>query len=91
MASNKPMRAEENMKFDFGNEVVAKIASDTEGFIEKRCVVVGITPVENAEQVEHFKQPAGTVLYTVEFGDGSDALIPEGDLRAADSGQPTVV
>ena len=75
------------MKFTYGDQVVAKIEGAAPGFIERVCVVVGITPVNTAEQAEHFKRPTGTVLYTVEFGDGSDALIPEGDLRSQDSAQ----
>lgn len=41
--------------------------------------VVSITVVEG-RQSEVFGFPPGTVLYTVEFPDGSDALIPEGAL-----------
>jgi len=46
-------------------------------------VVVGITPVEREEQEKAFKYPIGTILYTVEFGDGTDTLVSESDLRLA--------
>jgi hypothetical protein len=69
------------MKFDYGDEAVARIKDDAGNFDEKRCAVVGITPVENEDQAKHFQRPIGTVLYTVEFGDGTDALVSEADLR----------
>jgi hypothetical protein len=72
------------MKFDYGDEVIAGIKDDARNVVEKRCVIVSITPVETEEQSRHFKRPIGTVLYTVEFGDGSDALVTEGDLRLAE-------
>jgi hypothetical protein len=72
------------MKFDYGDEVVAKIASKGGIVVEKECVVVSITPVESVEQAIHFKCPVGTVLYTVEFGDGTDVQVSEGDLRPID-------
>jgi hypothetical protein len=46
----------------------------------KPCAVVGITPIETLEQVELFGYPMGTVMYTVEFGDGTDKLVMESDL-----------
>ena len=69
------------MNFDYGDEVVLRTKDDAGSVAEKRCAVVGITPVESEEQAKYFKRPIGTVLYTVEFGDGTDALVPEGDLR----------
>lgn len=71
------------MKFDYGDEVVVGSKDDAGNVVEKRCAVVSITPVETEEQAMHFKFPVGTVLYTVEFGDDTDALLSEGDLRAA--------
>jgi hypothetical protein len=71
------------MKFDYGDEVVLRTKDDAGGVAEKRCAIVGITPVENEEEAKHFKRPIGTLLYTVEFGDGTDALVPEADLRLA--------
>jgi hypothetical protein len=72
------------MKFDYGDEVVLRTKDDAGSLAEKRCAVVGITPVESEEQAKYFDRPIGTVLYTVEFGDGTDALVPEADLRAVD-------
>ena len=69
------------MKFDYGDEVVAKIATNDGNVVEKEGVVVSITPVESEEQARHFRYPVGTAFYTVEFGDGSDAFVSEGDLR----------
>jgi len=62
------------MRWTYGDSVQAKI-----GAIVKPAEVVSITVVEG-RQSEVFGFPPGTVLYTVEFPDGSDALIPEGAL-----------
>lgn len=67
------------MKFDYGDSV------QLTGTL-KPCEVVGITAVENARQAEVFNVPIGTVLYTVEFADGSDALVPEIALEAFTTG-----
>jgi hypothetical protein len=71
------------MKFDYGDEVVLRTKDDAGNVVEKWCAVVSITPVESEEQARHFKYPIGTVLYTVEFGDGTDTLVLESDLRLA--------
>src|SRR6266849_3371846 len=55
-----------NMKFDYGHEVMLRTKNDRGDAIEKKCFVVGITPVENEEQERVFGYPRGTVLYTVE-------------------------
>jgi hypothetical protein len=39
--------------------------------------IVTFTIVDGTEKAERLGFPPGTVLYTVEFPDGSDALIPE--------------
>lgn len=65
----------ENMKFDYGDSV--QLAGTL-----RPCEVVGITAVESAQQADTLNVPIGTVLYTVEFGDGSDALVPETALEA---------
>ena len=59
-----------NMKFDHGDSV--QLAGTL-----RPCEVVGSTSVESVQQAETLNVPIGTVLYTVEFADGSDALIPE--------------
>ena len=69
------------MKFDWGEEAIVRIKDEVGNIAERRCAVVGFTSVENQEQAKHFQRPVGTVLYTVEFGDGTDALVPEADLR----------
>jgi hypothetical protein len=69
------------MKFDYGDEVVLATKDDSGNPVEKVCYVVAITPIENEEQAKVFKYPLGVVLYTVEFRNGTDALVPECDLR----------
>jgi hypothetical protein len=69
------------MKFDYGDEVMFSSKSDSGDVVEKKCFVVGITPVDSDKQEIVFKYPRGTILYTVEFLDGTDALVPEGELR----------
>ena len=58
------------MKFDYGETV--QLAGTP-----RSCEVVGITAVESVQEAETLNVPIGTVLYTVEFGDGSDALVPD--------------
>jgi len=79
------VRSAMNMKFDYGDEVVFRTKDDAGSEADKSCSVVGITPIEREEQAEYFKRPVGSVLYTVEFGDGSDALVSESDLLPAKS------
>jgi len=68
------------MKFDYGQGVLYN--PTTESGTTKPASVVGITPVETDKQVENFGYPRGTVLYLIEFGDGTDKLVPESDLIA---------
>jgi hypothetical protein len=69
------------MKFDYGDEVVLRVPKDVAGgAVDKLCVVVSITPIETEQQAQRFARAVGEVLYTVEFGDGSDLLVPETDL-----------
>ena len=67
------------MKYTFGDSVLLTSSGQP-------CEVVALTEVENAQLVETFRVPLGAILYTVEFGDGSDALVreddPEPDLSA---------
>ncbi len=73
------------MKFDYGDEATF-IARDTAGNLTHgRCTIVTIIEVKNSEQAEVFKHPIGAVLYTVEFGDGTDKLVPEYELEALES------
>jgi len=71
--------------FDYGDAVVLMTKNDAGNVAEEGCSVCGITPVENEEQAGIFGHPVGTVLYTVEFGDGSDKLVPESDLKSTDA------
>jgi hypothetical protein len=65
------------MKWGYGDEV-SVMAPDESGALERRpCVVVGITTVNNSALSNAVGWPVGTILYSVEFSDGSDTLIPE--------------
>jgi hypothetical protein len=70
------------MKCDFGESVPLAVPGENGRSLSKPCVVVGITCVENVLQGEALNVPPGSVLYTVEFGDGLDALVPESALMA---------
>jgi hypothetical protein len=72
------------MKFDYGDEVKLRTKDETGTVAEKPCAVVSITTVESDEQARYFKRPVGTILYTVEFSDGTDALVAEADLKPLD-------
>ena len=69
------------MKFDYGDEVVFRAQDQSGGSVATLCSVVGITTVDTAAQSIALNHPVGTVLYTVEFGDGSDGLVPEDQLE----------
>jgi hypothetical protein len=69
------------MKFDFGDVVIFEEIGFQGDSMTRMGAVVGITPVENEDQVQVFGHPLGTVLYTVEFSDGTDKLLPEGSLE----------
>jgi hypothetical protein len=68
------------MKYDYGQAVGYKTVSESGVVSIKIASVVSITPVETADQEETFGFPIGTVMYRVEFGDGSDILVPEQEL-----------
>ncbi len=69
------------MKFDYGDTVTYRATDVAGNVVDKLCDVVAITLIENDKQAEHYGYPLGTVVYTVEFGDGTDAHVPERDLR----------
>jgi hypothetical protein len=46
------------------------------------CAVVAITTVDSLKQAEVFGYPRGTVVYTVEFGDGTDKTVSEDELSS---------
>lgn len=64
-------------KFEYGDLVVKR---DDSTASNSPCSVVAITPITTEEESKTFGYPVGTTLYTVEFGDGSDTLLPEDDL-----------
>ena len=68
------------MKYDYGDDLVLKADDGSGNVVPRVCTVVGITSVENAQQSKVFGHPIGAVLYSVEFGDGSDALVGEEEL-----------
>jgi len=71
------------MKFNYNDVVMVRIKDDTGNIGKKPGWVVCMEPVEieNDEQVRHFGFPIGSVVYTVEFQDGTDALVAESDLQ----------
>jgi hypothetical protein len=71
------------MKFDLGDEVYLSRSGRTGRPPGEFGAVVAITLVDNEALVSTNGFPLGTILYTVEFGDGADALVPESDLRSA--------
>lgn len=68
------------MKFVCGDSVQLAITGEDGEALLKSCEAVGITSVESVQQAVAFRVPLGTVLYTVEFGDGSEAFMPESAL-----------
>ena len=71
------------MKFDYGDEVVVtRTDKDGPASMHLKGSVVAITNVSSESESDVFGYPVGTVLYTVEFADGSDDLLPEESLRA---------
>jgi hypothetical protein len=68
------------MKYDYGQTVLCKLATETGIVMTRPGTVVSITSVDTAEQAEAFGYPLGTMVYTVEFGDGSDRSVSEGEL-----------
>ena len=69
------------MKYNYGDDVIFKTRDKTGNVVANPCTVVGITPVATEEQSSALNTPLGSVLYTVEFGDGSDAFLPEEQLH----------
>jgi len=70
------------MQFDFGDEVVRVGVDGTE--TGQPGAVVEFTEVKFPEQIQRYGYPLGTILCTVEFGDGTAQMIPESDLRIYD-------
>lgn len=68
------------MRWTYGDEVAVVTANEREAFQTRPGVVVAITTVESLALSSAVAWPVGTILYTVEFEDGSDALIPEAKL-----------
>ena len=69
------------MKYDYGDDVILKTRDRAGSVLARPCAVVGITSVDTEQQSRVLNSPVGSVLYTVEFGDGSDACVPEEQLE----------
>lgn len=69
------------MTYDYGDEVIFKTIDAAGHVIARPCAVVGITPVNNEALVRIHGHSLGTILYSVEFADGTDSLIPENELE----------
>ena len=65
------------MKFDYSDEVTVATRAQSGETKKRRGAIVGITSVETAEPARDFGFPVGSTLYAVEFGDGSDELVPK--------------
>ncbi len=70
------------MKYDYGDDVILKTSDQAGSVLARPCTVVGITSVDTEQQSRALNFAVGSVLYTVEFGDGSDAFVPEEQLEA---------
>ena len=46
--------------------------------------VCGIRTIETREEAERARASVGTILYTIEFGDGSDIDVPESWIELVD-------
>lgn len=62
-------------KYKHGEEVHVQTSAGDVDFID--ACIVGVSVVETEDAAKHFDAPIGAVFYTVEFPDGSDALVPE--------------
>ena len=71
------------MTFDYGDVVTVKTRDNGGKIAERKGVVVAFNEIKTKAQAEATNFPIGTVLYTVEFGDGTDSQVSEGDLIAA--------
>ena len=65
------------MKWTWGDEAIVERDYGSGLRKSEPCAVVGITPVDDDKLSEAVGFPVGTVLYIVEFSDGSDAVVPE--------------
>jgi hypothetical protein len=81
MSAQSLVTAGGRMTFDFGDEAVFTTTDETGNIVRRTCTIVGITTVDDERQSAIFRYPSGTVLYTVEFSDGSDLLVVEETLQ----------
>jgi hypothetical protein len=70
------------MRFDYGDHVVVTRTEANGRLVKRTCAIVGITPIVTENQSRRLGHPVGTTMYTVEFGDGTNANIPETDLSS---------
>jgi hypothetical protein len=69
------------MKYTWGDTSYLNKYDENKKVISSTKVeIVGITQIKTIEQSEHFNVPVGSVFYTVEFEDGSDAFVKEEEL-----------
>jgi len=73
------------VKFDYGDAVVVTGDVGSKPHAGRACAVVSITPIDTDTQSQIHGYPIGTTMYTVEFGDGKDAIFPEEHLRPFES------
>ena len=68
------------MKYDYGQAVLCKLTTEAGIAMTMPGSVVSMTLVDSSAQVEAFGYALGTVVYTVEFGDGTDRMVSEDEL-----------
>ena len=69
------------MTFDYGDEVIVKTVTSDAAPISRVGSVVAMTTIENVDLAEKYTKSVGTVLYTVELGDGSEGLFSADQLE----------
>ena len=63
--------------FSWGDTVRVKAGAQPQKRPGEVAEVVGFREIENATQAKEFCAPLGSVLYLIEYGDGSATEIPE--------------
>lgn len=71
-------------RFTWGNSVSVSVDAEQCYRPGEFGSVCGITCVDNDELAKNLQVPRGSYSYTIEFGDGTDALIPDKYLSSSD-------
>ena len=65
------------MQFDYGDSAIVKSTAPKRFKPGEIVAICGITIIDNDYLSNKYNCDLGTITYTIEFGDGSDILIPE--------------